>query len=317
MHPVISVVVPVFNVENYLSQCLESIRNQSFTSFECILIDDGSTDNSGKICDEYASADNRFRVFHISNSGRSSARNLGIEYSNGDYITFVDSDDYIDKNTFEKAKDKILNDKADICCYGMVRISDNERIEEIRIQDRGIIKNFIHNDVYMNSVCNKLFRRNIIVENNIRFALDLSVCEDLLFVFKAMSFSKSICYLDECFYLYRIIETAQKQSGYSDKELIDLKKSYTYLFEFCEQYNLSNKFRKFLKFREMYFAICYLIKPEFFAPNLYRANRSKFNYWTYSFRPDLFVITFFSAIHVDFPAQVYKSIKNNKANKNV
>lgn len=309
MAPVISVIIPVYNVDPYLPQCLESIKNQSFGSFECILIDDGSTDRSGDICDEYVRSDNRFKVFHIENNGRSNARNYGIENSCGDYIAFVDSDDFIDLNTFEKSINRIQEDDLDICCFGMIKVSGNDVIDRVNLRDRGLNKNFIKNDVYMNSVCNKLFRRSVIIDNSIRFALDLSVCEDLLFTFKAMSFCKNIGYLDDCLYSYRIFDYSRNQASYSESGLTDLKKSNEYLIEFCGEKGLSDKFRSFLKYRELYFAISYLIKPEYYSPKLYRANRSKFNYWTYTFRPDLFVITFFSAIHFDLFAYIYKKMK--------
>ena len=93
--PCISVIVPVYNVENYLPRCVDSILSQSFTDFELILVDDGSPDNSGKICDEYAEKDNRVRVFHKPNGGVSSARNLGLDNALGEFVTFIDSDDYV------------------------------------------------------------------------------------------------------------------------------------------------------------------------------------------------------------------------------
>lgn len=96
MNPKISVIVPVYNVEKYLHRCIDSILAQTFTDFELLLIDDGSTDGSGAICDEYATKDNRVRVFHKENGGVSSARNLGLDNMRGGYLTFVDSDDWVD-----------------------------------------------------------------------------------------------------------------------------------------------------------------------------------------------------------------------------
>ena len=92
----ITVIIPVYNVEKYLKECLESIINQTYKNLEIILIDDGSTDASGEICDEYSKRDNRIRVVHKANGGLSSARNLGLDIANGEYVTFIDSDDYID-----------------------------------------------------------------------------------------------------------------------------------------------------------------------------------------------------------------------------
>ena len=109
MNPEISIIVPVYNVEKYLKRCIDSILNQSFTDFELILVDDGSTDNSGEIIDEYAIKDERIKVIHKENGGLSSARNVGIEYSKGNYIAFVDSDDYINKNMYKFYIKMLLN----------------------------------------------------------------------------------------------------------------------------------------------------------------------------------------------------------------
>ena len=99
--PQISVIVPVYNVEKYLTQCIESILSQTYQEFELLLIDDGSEDNSGSICDHYSNIDSRVHVFHKENGGVSSARNMGIEHAKGEWVCFVDSDDWIDKDTFE------------------------------------------------------------------------------------------------------------------------------------------------------------------------------------------------------------------------
>ena len=101
MHsPYISIIVPVYNVEKYLERCLNSIKNQTFSDWECILIDDGSPDNSGKICDDYAARDKRIMVKHQKNGGVSKARNIGLGSATGEYVTFLDSDDWLDSNAF-------------------------------------------------------------------------------------------------------------------------------------------------------------------------------------------------------------------------
>ena len=103
MNELISIIVPIYNVENYLRQCLDSIMNQTYRNFECLLINDGSSDNSEDICREYVSKDSRFRYFEKENGGVSSARNLGIECSGGAYITFIDADDWVDSDYFRSS----------------------------------------------------------------------------------------------------------------------------------------------------------------------------------------------------------------------
>lgn len=112
--PLISVIIPVYNVENYLARCVDSILNQTFTDFEVILVDDGSTDSSGMICDEYAATDARIKIIHKENGGQSSARNAGIKYSKGAYISFVDSDDWISNDYLDHLYMLIQKNNADV-----------------------------------------------------------------------------------------------------------------------------------------------------------------------------------------------------------
>ena len=110
----ISVIVPVYNVEKYLTKCVDSIMNQTYKDLEIILVDDGSTDNSGKICDEYVKKDKRFKVIHKKNGGLSDARNVGIKNSTGEYLSFIDSDDYIDNDMIECLYNACIKNNADI-----------------------------------------------------------------------------------------------------------------------------------------------------------------------------------------------------------
>ena len=106
----VSVIVPIYNVEKYLEKCIESIVNQTYKNLEIILVDDGSPDNCPAICDEWAQKDSRIKVIHKKNGGLSSARNAGLEVSNGEYISFVDSDDWLDENTFEEVYNNFLKE---------------------------------------------------------------------------------------------------------------------------------------------------------------------------------------------------------------
>ena len=111
----ISIIVPIYNIEKHIVRCLDSILAQTYHNIEVILIDDGSTDNSGKICDQYSSADTRINVFHKQNGGLVSARNLGLESARGDYIGFVDSDDWIEPNMYERMYNNLKNNNSEIC----------------------------------------------------------------------------------------------------------------------------------------------------------------------------------------------------------
>lgn len=120
-NPLISVIIPVYNVENYIDGCIESIRNQSYSNLEIILVDDGSTDKSGKICDYYATLDKRITVIHQKNMGLSGARNSGIDIANGMYIGMVDSDDYIKKDMYEQLLRELRNENADMAFCSFIR----------------------------------------------------------------------------------------------------------------------------------------------------------------------------------------------------
>ena len=134
MENLISVIVPVYNVEKYLDKCINSLINQSYNNLEIILIDDGSTDNCGEICDKYALKDNRIKVIHKKNEGLSAARNLGISISKGDYIIFIDSDDWVDKEILLKLLNLIKKYNSDIAvCDYLLTYDENEYIEKEEI----------------------------------------------------------------------------------------------------------------------------------------------------------------------------------------
>lgn len=125
----ISIIVPVYNVEKYLRKCIDSIINQSFRDIEIILVNDGSTDNSGTICDEYKKIDHRISVIHKKNGGLSSARNEGLKVSQGEYIGFIDSDDWIESDYYELLFNGIINNKADISVVQLTKVKDYDKIE--------------------------------------------------------------------------------------------------------------------------------------------------------------------------------------------
>ena len=144
--PEVSIIVPVFNTEKYISRCIDSILTQTFTNFECILIDDGSTDKSWNICKHYSQSDKRVVLVHQENSGVSATRNKGIEMARGKYVCFVDSDDYIDKNMYEELVSAINRSNTDVVCCGYI---ENEKIralgnEDFIFGDGGSIIEIIH-----------------------------------------------------------------------------------------------------------------------------------------------------------------------------
>jgi glycosyltransferase involved in cell wall biosynthesis len=188
-NPLVSIIVPVYNAENYLDVCIHSILQQSYKNFECILIDDGSTDNSGTLCDKYAASDSRFKVIHQSNEGVSSARNQGLDMATGDWITGVDSDDWVDSeyiNEFVKAIDDV-----DWVIQGYKRHISAKKIKtytppEWTASGNDIIKKIA--DIYLNisvtilrANCSKIYKRSIIESNHLRYEKTMLDGEDFLF----------------------------------------------------------------------------------------------------------------------------------------
>ena len=207
-NPKISIIVPVYNSEKYLKQCIESILNQTFTDFELILIDDGSTDNSSDICDEFAKIDPRIVVRHKENGGICSARNLGLDIARGDYIGFSDCDDLMNKYMYEVLYKSLIKENAEMsCCYCT---TESEEFDYNKVfENKSIIvdKEFIYRNLYGISkndyqympMWNKLMRRELFYE--IRF--DDNGAEDLNITNKLFNLSKKIVLVNSELYCWR------------------------------------------------------------------------------------------------------------------
>jgi len=219
MKPKISIIVPVYKAEQYIHKCIDSILAQTFLDFEVILIDDGSPDNSGKICDEYASKDSRIRVLHKANEGVSSARNDGIAISKGEYIMFVDSDDWIESNALEILMLQNSNNKCDVVIFGLtkdfffnselIRSEFNGYYKKHEINIGELSDNFIYflNSVGMLSSWMYLFKSKIIHDNKIFFNKNLVLYEDFDFNLRYLENCKSISFLPDALYHYNIYTT--------------------------------------------------------------------------------------------------------------
>ena len=210
----ISIIVPIYNVENYLRQCLDSIMNQTYQNFECLLINDGSPDNSADICREYVAKDARFRYFEKENGGVASARNLGIKRSEGAYITFIDSDDWVDSDYLEVLHNSLLEEDADISVstYKRFEMSDGtwyfhsfQRGYEKRVFiNQEIIEEFTKLNEYDASyrfVSGKLVRKTVL--HNILFNEMTTFGEDMEFWMKLYLISSKIVYSNRDTYIYR------------------------------------------------------------------------------------------------------------------
>lgn len=192
----VSIIIPVFNVEKYIKKSIESIIGQNYSNLEIILIDDGSTDKSGEICDYYCKIDDRIKVIHQKNQGVGKARNVGLMNATGEYITFLDPDDFIDTNMYRNMVELLERGKGDIVCsaYNLV-LEDKIKFGKCRHYTKyGIdaFKLLLEEDYYTTSVWNKIFKRNVIINNNeIKFfPEDIKVGEDMIWLYNVLSSDK-------------------------------------------------------------------------------------------------------------------------------
>lgn len=204
-HPLISIIIPVYNTEKYITRCLNSIKSQTFTNYECICIDDGSKDNSGKICDEYAKNDSRFITIHKGNGGVSSARNLGINNAKGDFITFIDSDDWIENDYCEHLYNVTVEKNADITFCSLIYERKKERKKEANIyipsSDEDLFRLMCTGKLFCGSVC-KLIKKSLFTDYNISFSNGIIWSEDKLLFSKLFYHTNKIAFTDKCLYHY-------------------------------------------------------------------------------------------------------------------
>lgn len=221
MNELISVIVPVYNVETYLEQCVNSIRAQTYSNLEIILVNDGSKDNSGRICDRLAQEDGRIHVIHKENGGVSSARNAGLDYAHGEYIAFVDGDDYIDETMYEKLLGKMEEDTDIVFCYlqsfypdGRIYSCIDEGLKEaiktpwdIRplIPWVAALKDWNGGNVKGVNVssCLSLMRKSNLEELSLHFIEGIKMGEDRLFMMHYLSESNRCALVEEPLYYYR------------------------------------------------------------------------------------------------------------------
>ncbi len=205
MKSLISVIVPIYNVEKYLDRCIKSIVNQTYQNLEIILVDDGSTDNSGKICDEYVKKDDRIKVIHKENGGLSDARNVGIENATGRLIGFVDSDDYIDKDMFELLNTDLTKYDADIAICNVKKENENAELleecglEEIRVFNKKEALKLLIKDLIKSYAWNKLYKIELFAK--VRFPVGKTM-EDVATTYKIFEKAEKIVFEGNTYYHY-------------------------------------------------------------------------------------------------------------------
>ncbi|MBR2140370.1 MAG: glycosyltransferase family 2 protein [Phascolarctobacterium sp.] len=202
--PKLSIIVPVYKVEQYIHKCVDSILNQTFTDFELILVDDGSPDNCGAICDEYALKDERVRVIHKENGGLSDARNFGLKDAKGEYVSFIDSDDWLDLDLYSDVLGYTDKNSLDVVCFDVYevkgeKIKYNNRFNENKVFNGKDALYKILTDEIDNSACDKVYKRAL--WDGVEFPVGRCF-EDVATIYKVFHKSKLVGYYKRAYYYY-------------------------------------------------------------------------------------------------------------------
>ena len=222
----ISVIIPIFNGEKFLRECIESVKACPSQQIECIMINDGSTDGTKEICRQAAHGDARFRLIDKSNSGVSDSRNMGMEAASGDYIFFLDADDYIDTSRWPELLTRAEQREFDIIAYGYYDLFDSGSIKEEKFPDYCDIRTALLSTTLLNACWGKLLRRAVIEENKLRFRKDLRTCEDAVFILDFAQNSKNIKLSSSCVLYYRIHSGSVMHKTGLDSKLSDFSALY-------------------------------------------------------------------------------------------
>ena len=311
----VSVVVPVYNVEKYLNRCIDSILNQTFRDFELILVDDGSTDQSGRICDEYKEKDNRIVVIHKTNGGLSDARNYGIDRAKGEYITFIDSDDWIKERYIEVLYNNAVKFKVDISAVNLHKEYDDrsERSCDITegVFDGKAAMQFLYGDIsiYLNVACAKLYKIDLF--EDIRYPVG-KLHEDGFTTYKLLYFSNTVYFSNEDLYSYY-----QRQGSIMNKFSVSRFDEYEVYIErkkFFEEHNLEGLARANEKTR---LSCIKSLTVKMYENDLDKKTRSK---WLNIFKQDIKqnisrmsrggrINSFFDKIYLFSPQIFYRLVK--------
>ena len=235
----ISIIVPVYKVEKYLEKCVKSILKQTYTNLEIILVDDGSPDKCGQLCDELAKEDDRIKVYHKENGGLSDARNYGVERANGEYIGFVDSDDYIHESMYEKLYEAIKKSGTQIVECGLTRVYKNtlrphyEGKDYFLILDKqGYLKEYLENRRLYGSAWCKLIHKDL--AKKIKFPIG-KIYEDAFYTLELLNNVEKYTLISGNYYYYYIRENSITTRPFSSKDM-----DYIEIMEKIRDYTLSN-----------------------------------------------------------------------------
>lgn len=252
--PKFSVIVPAFNVEQYIDRCVTSVLNQTYSDFELIIIDDGSTDGSGKMLDDYSHFDSRIKVIHTQNQGQSAARNVGLEQCTGEYVYFCDADDWIEPFLLEKCLEKIESEQADIVrfqCFthinGIIKDSGLDLARKsIHFETSDEKLSFLCRDVLKYKIgwelWSGIWRASIIKKHEIRFPKGINIAEDLYFFILNVFFGNNCSFIDEPMYHYCLRDDSTMGQAKGKLRINDTNELALKLYEYLLESDIKEKF---------------------------------------------------------------------------
>lgn len=245
--PKVSIIVPVYNVERYIDKCIESILQQTFHDFELILVNDGSLDRCGEICDNYAKCDDRIIAIHKENKGIGDTRNVGLKQAQGEYILFVDSDDYIERTLLEKTISIADKNGVDIVIFDIQAVDKNNKLLTnyyIGVVAGHTLKVSEHHELLVTtpSPVNKLYRRSLFIRTKISFPESKVWYEDLRTIPKLLAGSKSIYYYDKTLYYYLYREGSIMHNRNIEKNYFDRTEAMEDLIQYFIASNIYDQF---------------------------------------------------------------------------
>ncbi len=256
----ISVIVPVYNVEKYINKCIESLANQTIENIEIILVDDGSTDSSGAICDEYENKYDNIKVIHKKNGGLSSARNVGIDNAKGEYLAFVDSDDWVDHNTYEHLYHLIKSGEYGFASFGFLEEFGTETEQSITdikhkiYNQKELFSQILNDNSVAGYACNKLLKRCVVGDE--RFDETLLSCEDIDFCVRIASKCKKVIHTESMFYHYRQRNDSMTGDFSYNVRKLSVIKAYENIMPIYKEYD----FEDYYKLERNYLKIALNIK---------------------------------------------------------
>ena len=245
----LSIIIPIYNAEKYMSACIDSILDQTYRNFELILVNDGSKDDSGSICDNYHKKDDRVKVIHKENGGCSSARNMGLSYAKGELIAFVDADDVLDPDMYEILINNLNDTNSDVSACTLIKEYNPSTISTVIHKEIPVVEEFTGNDMYLSMtrgnhsiegfVWNKVYKRDIVIDQ--QFRTDVAIVDDAVYSWEAFKKVHKVCYVYLPMYHYLIIPTSITRNSPLEKYM---KALYGYELMLSDSKNMNDEITK-------------------------------------------------------------------------